>query len=418
VFDSPVLAAVASFLLSVGFIFGAMKLLARSSSWDADGARRLWVWVTASFVLHLALGCLGFYTFLITYLAPDAGTYNLQGLAIMNHWLHGTDFPRIVAGKDGFSYLLAGLYTVMGAQPVFGLVVNAAMTAALIPVVTDTFVRLFPERRITWVPAVIALVPSLIIWPGQLIREAGALLCVAVLANVTVRLNDGGRIRQVILAAVAITLLLSIRAPVALVAGAALAVGSVASNKEHLTTLARWVAVGGLVVVLVLTTRVGYRGTAIALGLDLGSLSRIRNSVSSDSVASPTGRFEIDSPVKALIHTPVAVIRFLFGPFPWEVTSLRVAPALGEWLVWLFLVPSLAIGVWRSWRERLRISAPVLLAASVLTVSLALASGNYGLALRERMQVIVLLAPFIALGLLEVLPRILRRRDKDVTAAP
>ncbi len=89
----------------------------------------------------------------------------------------------------------------------------------------------------------------------------------------------------------------------------------------------------------------------------------------------------------------------MFGPFPWQVRNLSQATALPDVLVWWWLLPS----CWRGFRNAGRIASrravvagfPVFLAAVIL----ALAIGNFGTLVRERVQVVILAVPFVALGL-------------------
>jgi hypothetical membrane protein len=248
-------------------------------------------------------------------------------------------------------------------------------------------------------------------------REAGALLGLALVANLALRFNASLRFRHAAGLAVTMTLLLTFRAPVILVAGVSICAGSIVAAKDRRGTAAAWLTVLVMALALSVTTKVGYIGAADAVGIQLNDLNRYRDSVATDEESSSTGSVEIDSPAKAVRALPVSIIRFLFGPLPWEITSIRAAPGLAEFFLWLFLIPSLAIGVLAAWRTRLRAAGPILLAVLLLILPLALVSGNYGLALRERMQVIVLLVPFIALGLLEVIPR-LEARFRDRRTSP
>ncbi len=89
----------------------------------------------------------------------------------------------------------------------------------------------------------------------------------------------------------------------------------------------------------------------------------------------------------------------MFGPFPWQVQGIRQLPVVLDVAVWWFLTPSLWLGArqaWRILRRRVVVLAVPSLAAACL---LSLAVGNFGTLARERMQVVVLLIPMVALGL-------------------
>jgi hypothetical protein len=95
------------------------------------------------------------------------------------------------------------------------------------------------------------------------------------------------------------------------------------------------------------------------------------------------------------------VVSFLLGPFPWHITGARQLPFVPDMLAWWILLPSLWGGLRASrrliGRRQLLIVFPVV--GTVLFMGLAL--GNFGTVVRERLQVVVLVVPLIALGLAE-----------------
>jgi hypothetical protein len=104
-------------------------------------------------------------------------------------------------------------------------------------------------------------------------------------------------------------------------------------------------------------------------------------------------------------------VAFGLGPFPWTARNGRQVAGVLEALTLLFLLPSLVRGWLRAGdaigRRRLVLGVPALL----LAVGLALFVGNYGTVVRERLQVSILILPFVAYGWT------LRRRGAPVAPA-
>lgn len=379
------------------------------------------MWVVASFVLHLTVGAVGTLTHLRDYIAPDAGVYQEQALGILRHWSSGVPiFPLPFPGKEGFPYMLAGLYTLLGTGPVLGLVANAGLSAALIPVVADTQKRLFPDPDPRYVAALLTLMPSFVAWPSQLMREAGALFLIALIVNLVLRFNERRRVGSGFLLAFAFALLLTFRAPMVLVLLPILIGCSLLITRPFWPAVRSYAGVLAVVSIFVFLIGLGYAGLADTVGLDLSQLDTYRKGVTGEQVNTSIATGDIASPESAVRSLPASVARFSLGPFPWEVRSLRDAPGLAESLLWLLLLPSLFIGVARAWRERLRDALPALVSAVCLIPLLALVAGNYGLVIRERAQVILLFAPFIAVGLQSWVPAVREQvrlaRTKEASA--
>jgi hypothetical protein len=88
----------------------------------------------------------------------------------------------------------------------------------------------------------------------------------------------------------------------------------------------------------------------------------------------------------------------LFGPFPWQMVSLRPLLSLPEMLVWWAMIPSLLRGVRFALRKELVNVAPILTFGATLITLYSLTLGNVGAAFRQRAQVFVFLFIFAALG--------------------
>ena len=355
-------------------------------------------WTFASVGLHLAVG-------LITvnlpsaanYLGPDAFTYHFDAMAIVDHWTQGAPLPVQGAGKEGFAYALGSLYLLLGPHTVAGLALNACLGAALVPLLTDTTNRLFGPSVAGRLPVLVVLLPGLLIWPSQLLREASALFLVAVCVAAVVRLGRRTTLKPIFVLALAISLLFAIRAPVALCVLAGLGAGAM-MRKRFMGSLVVQGFVTLLVVGIVLVIGLGSSGYTYAVESNLEDAAAFREGTRAEA-GSGLEEADISTPGGFTAHLPIAIARFYLGPFPWEIRSVSQAPAVVDLLAWLWLTPKFLRGVRVGWKQHGRLPALLLALALVLTIVLAPVVGNYGLLLRERTQVLVVILPFVAMGL-------------------
>ena len=393
VFFEAGFALVAPSMLGVLLLF----LLVRA----VGGERSLLWWTMAAFAAHLAFGLLVTYAGGIVWQllgAPDAVTYGLNAFRITQHWSGDFPLPLLPAGKEGYYFLLAGVYRVFGVHVVAGLVLNAALAAAMVPLVSDTTRRLFGADAARWIPPILVLLPSMMLWPSQLIKEAPVLFLVAVAANGATRLTERFTVTSLAAVALSMALLLSFRGHVALVLAGGLLAG-IAVGRRHLLGGVGTGLVMLSVVVVLLSFGLGYSGFDAAVNADLEQANMIRRD------AAITGRsgYDVDVDIstsrEALTYLPRGLVSFVLGPFPWQISGARQLPVLPDMLVWWALMPSL----WRGIRDGRRLVGRrrlvVLLPAFTTACLLSLAVGNFGTLVRERLQIVVLVAPVIALGL-------------------
>ena len=387
-------------MLGVLVLLGLVRALV---TWPEEPSERTRFlrWTIFAFVTRLAFGLvvtnagglIGTYI-----LAPDSYTYHNIALDLVQHWKVGTPFPYIPDGKEGFYYLLAGLYWVFGGQTAAGLVVNATLAAALVPIVSDTTHRLFGERAAARVPPLVVLMPGLFLWASQLLKEAAILFLIALAVNCAVRIMHRAALRPLVGLTMSLALLFTFRGWVALVVAGGLVAAIAFGRQRVVSGVSTAVGVLGFTVVI-LSFGVGYSGYQAAVSSDLKQANVVRRDL---AVTASTGfdhGTDISTSQRALLYLPRGLFNFTVGPFPWQIRSLQQLPVLPDMLVWWFLLPSL----WRGQREGRRQSGRQILVVilPVLTTAclLALAVGNFGTAVRERSQVIIILVPLIALGL-------------------
>jgi hypothetical protein len=357
-------------------------------------------WTLLVFGVHLLLGmAITHSTAATNYFGLDATLYHDGAVQLTRHWAGTATAPQLPSGKEGFFYVLGFLYEVFGAHAESGLVLNALLSAALVPLLTDVTRRLFGRDATRAIGPLVLLLPGLLIWTSQLLREAAVLFLIVAAVDIALRLLDGANLANIFGLALALALLFTFRANVAFVVLGGIAVGVIISRRHVVSGLGLGAGILSLSLVLVVSAGIGYSGYRTAAGADLTQVNAIRLD-SSTGAASGFGQArDISTPAGALVYLPYGLTEFVIGPFPWQVHSLRQLPALLDVAVLWCLAPSLWRGLRESRRRRQRGAFVLLIPAAITACMLALLVANFGTVVRERTQVLVLLIPFISLGL-------------------
>jgi hypothetical protein len=387
-------AAVAVSLLGLGL---SLVLLAPAGT---PGGARLRHWTWAAFVVHALLSVLiGSSQALTTTFGGDADTYHQGALGIVEHWSAGSPLPPVIAiGKEGFFYALASVYYVLGPYRLAAVVLNAALSAAVLPVIFDTTRRLFGERAAQVSVVMLAVLPGFLVWTSQLLREAPILLGLAVAANAAVRLTDRLSAGAFVTLAGVAALLFTLRANVALVVLGALLASVALGRRDLVAGLGTGAAAMGLAAVLVFSAGVGYAGFQRAAASDLAEVSLARQDLSNSAQSGYAPDRDVSSSSAVVAFLPVALVHFAFGPFLAQADNARqLAGGLEALTLWV-LFPSLVRGCHRGFRLVGRRSLVLVLPALAISCSLAILLGNYGTIVRERLQVTIFLVPLAAYG--------------------
>ncbi|HEX3426029.1 MAG TPA: hypothetical protein VHT30_07850 [Acidimicrobiales bacterium] len=363
--------------------------------------------------LHLLIGVvINSSSTLVSYLGGDAITYNQGAQAIVAHWRNSSaPFPFIGPGKEGFYYLLAGLYWAFGAFPVAGLAINALFSASLVPVMFDLTRRLFGLRA-GWVAAlIISFQPGFLIWTSQLLREAGVMLFLGVAVNCAVRVSHETKLAPMVILALDLTALLTFRADVAIMAAGGLGVGILLGRRQVVGRALSVAAVTAVMVLLVTAVGVGNKGYQYTSSLSLQQVNVARQELSAGVSSGFDTNANVSTPGQALRYLPRGLPSFLLGPFPWQLHNVRQLLGGLEALT----VLALMVAVWWGWRSARTTKGArrlLMLPATGLAISLALVIGNYGTVVRERLQVVVFLIPLAAAGI------VARRRAHEPEPEP
>src|SRR5438270_262569 len=118
-----------------------------------------------------------------------------------------------------------------------GLVFNAFLAAALVPLLTDITTRLFGAEAARPVAPLVVLLPGILVWTSQLLREAAVLFLIVAAADLALRASERLRLSEFSLLTAVLALLFLFRANVAYVLLGGLAVGLLLSRRHVVSGL-------------------------------------------------------------------------------------------------------------------------------------------------------------------------------------
>jgi hypothetical protein len=397
-YDQATIALVIPALVMALVLVAAVRYLCPAAP-DGRARSRLLGWTMAAFAVHLAIGlAIWSSTSLTTYLGGDAQTYHSGAVSLLQHWRHVGPLPSLPSGKEGFFYLLAGLYWAFGSYAAAGLVVNAALAAAVIPILYDVTRRQFGPDAARYVAPIVTLLPGFLIWGSQLLREPAIYFLMAVSLSCAVRLSRRISLGGLVVMTVALALLFTLRADVALLLAGGLVIGIAVGQHDAAGGVAAGFGTAALALTLVLAVGLGYSGYRLVTHTNLQQISDIRTASSTSAASGFLPEAKVSTPAHAAAYLPLGGTYFLLGPFPWQIGSARQLPAVPDALAWWVLLPSLWRGIGEARRRLGRGILVYVLPGVALAVVLSLLVANFGTTVRERMQVILLLVPLVAAG--------------------
>ena len=381
-------------VLSLGVMALVLRWVETADPLDQEVAR----WTYGSYALHLVLSMVtGASSLTRLFFGTDADVYHDNAVAIVGHWSDGSVMPAIPAGKEGFYFALAMVYRVVGPYRVGGFALTALSSALIVPLLADTTRRLFGRPAVRALLPLVVLLPGLLVWTAQLLKEAPILAALALGANLAVRLSERFSALALVVLGLDVGALLTLRANVAYVFAIGLLVGLALGGRHLIAGVATAAAMIGLMAMIVLVGGLGESGYQYSTAADLKQVNVVRSDLaSSDSGIAPDA--DVSTTSGSLAYLATGLPQFVLSPFPWQVQNLRQAFGLLEAMTIWYLVPSLVRGIRLAARRVGRKAALLLVPAGGLTVVLTLLLGNIGTLVRERIQVVILVLPFVALG--------------------
>jgi uncharacterized membrane protein len=380
---APQMLGVAALLL-----LGALVLAHLTERMRLPSEIRLLAW--AGFVGYTVVGSI--LLVLLTLGSSDALAYHQQASEI-SKFLTGEEAqrPLLTAGKEGWVWLLGGVYTLTMPAPLVGVALNACFLAIALCLAYQLAYEVSGSsatggRVAAWL---FLASPGHWFWGTLPLREASVGLSCSVIALYVYRASRGQTCW--------IPLMAGFAALAALRASLAVLVGATIGLVYFISTLTSRASFGRRVSALLLG--------ALLIGVAVGASESVANEMtfyrieairSSQSAEASTGFDTGQGPHKVgLVATTVSSLsRVVLGPLPWELPS--VVPLIPFAIYWYFVIFLLLRAL--SKRQH-RTALWVLLApAAALMLALALYSGNYGTMVRLREETLAFLMPLIALG--------------------
>jgi len=351
---------------------------------------------------------------LVDILKDEDGSGWVVGASLYKEWARRGvgifDLPARLAEAfsghhRGYGYMVGALFYMTDApHRLPAAVLNCFIGGLTVVVVYRIAASLFSE----WVAARVAwwtcLLPSMLIWSAQTLKEPIVIFLETIVLYGCVRLKVRGfSVRHIAACGLAIILVLPFRFYAAYVAGAAVALALVIPQfGKRKLSVGSAVGVAACILPIVMMSGVLVSSEAQFERFNLQRIEKFRQDVAVGAGSGVTASYDLNSPIGLAAATVVGGSYLMLAPFPWQVGggSMRMILTTPELIVWwwVFLVGVLP-GIWHAIRNRFNEIQPLLFFLLGLGVLYSLMFGNVGLAYRQRAQLLPWLLIFAMVGL-------------------
>ena len=408
--------------VAVGLVAVSVPMLRQAARWEADVrlARLLWL----AFSVKLAAAVPRYVVAFGLYDGQaDSSMYSSTGALLARQFRDGdftVELGRPVQGT-GFIQLLTGaVYTVTGATDLGGFLVFSWLGFWGLYLFHRAFVRAVPQGDHLRYARMVFLLPSLLFWPSSIGKEAWICLGLGLAAYGAARALTRA-VGGIPLIGLGLLMVAMVRPHVAALVAISVFAAYVLRRHPGPGSLA---AVGGKVVgIIVLGV-----GLVVAVGqleqfLGVDAFDQESVQVTLDEVTARTGQggsyVEGTRTDLSPSRFPRAFVNVMFRPFPWQATNLQALVAAAEALLLLVLF----LGGWRrllgAVRSTLDTSYVILCGCyTVLFVYGFSSFANYGILVRQRVQMLPFFLVLLAMPPLRRAEPDLEEPDAGWTAAP
>lgn len=336
----------------------------------------------------------------------DASGYELGAQGVAAAW-HGDGPPiplRSLMSATGyypaFLIVCSSLYYVFGT---FQMVVTAftslcgAVTIILVYRLTArSFHQVVAQRAAT----LTAFFPSMVLWSAMALKDPLMMMLIVITLNCAASMRSRFNVPAAILLVASLLAVYFIRFYIAYVLLLAVVVSLLIPRGSSVVgTFYRQLAI--VVVLLTLMSAFGLTSrltTTFNSEFSLERMSAYRYGMAITANSGFSNDVDVSTPSRALAFLPIGASELLFGPFPWQMTSLRPLLTLPEMLVWWSMIPALWRGLRFALRKQFGNIVPIFVFGVTLLVLYSLTLGNVGAAFRQRAQVFIFLFIFAAVG--------------------
>jgi hypothetical protein len=362
------------------------------------------------FLMSIAL----YYFGLVNILKDEDGSGWVTGASIYKDWLRKGvglfDLPARLSeafsgNHRGYGYMLAWMFYMTDAPARLPAAVLNCFIGALTVVMAYRIARsLFSE----WVAVRVAwwtcLLPSMVIWSSQTLKEPTVIFLETIVLYGCVRLKvKGFSFRHIVACALAIVLVLPFRFYAGYIAGAAVALALMMPQfGRKKLSVGSAIGVAACILPIVMMSSALVSSEAQFERFDLKRIQKFREDIAIGAGSGVTSSYDLNSPTGLAAATVVGGSYLMLAPFPWQLGggSVRMALTTPELIVWwwVFFVGVLP-GIWHAIRTRFNEIQPLLFFLIGLGVLYSLMFGNVGLAYRQRAQLLPWLLIFAMVGL-------------------
>jgi len=369
---------------------------------DTEFIRNIFLW---ALLIRMFLSTVLFATGLSFRLGPDGETYDIFAVNIIRYW-NDVAFYKYSLGINpnnlGMSYVVVGIYWVIGRNPFAVQLMNAAVGAATIPIIYLCSYTIFRNiRAARFVACLVAFFPSLILWSSLGLKDALIVFFLALTMLFTLRLLDQFRFSYVVILLLSLFGLYGLRFYIFYMMLIAIIGGFLIGSRS----ITGFVVVRQVILLVIVVGSVAYLGAIRNTSKDLETfvdLERAQSVREWGARVSESG-FGRDADVStvegAISFAPIGALYVLFAPFPWQMTRASNLMTLPEMIVWWGTIPLLISGIIYSIRHKFRTVLPVLLFTFLLTIAYSIYQSNVGTAYRQRSQLLVFYLMFTAVGI-------------------
>jgi hypothetical protein len=337
----------------------------------------------------------------IRFFHEDADGYEIIGMQLAAGWSgHGPPI-RLEEGLPnlGQFYLCGGLYYVFGlfrAIPSYFNSVLGAFTVLVVYRLTRTSFHVAVARRAA---LLVALMPSIVMWNALALKDTEVTLLVVIALSSCVALKrrfTASAMLGILLPVIGLQPLRFYMVYFVVLA----VVGSLFLERgaKALSGASKSLVIGGGLILLLVAVGLSGRAQEGTQFFDLERVNAYRQGMASTANSAFSADVDISTPGRAIAFLPIGLAVLLFGPFPWQMTSLRPILAAPETILWWAMVPAAIRGLRYAAKRRFADTSPIFLFAFTLAPAYALVQGNVGAAFRQRAQIFVLLFMFVAVG--------------------
>ncbi|HEY6329957.1 MAG TPA: glycosyltransferase family 39 protein [Blastocatellia bacterium] len=370
---------------------------------------------------------------LISVLKDEDASGWVTGSALYKEWVRKHldiwDLPSALAAAfsgqhKGYGYLVGTLFYFTDDPARLPAAVLNCFVGALTVVLVYRIARsLFSENvavKTAWLTCVL---PSMLIWSAQTLKEPNIIFLETVVMYCCVRLKSGFSVRHIVICAVSIVLVIPFRFYAAYIAGAAVVLSLIMPQfgKKKMGM------VQGLSVAACLAL-IGFSGVFAQSEnqverMDLDKVQSFRENISIGSGSGVKSTYDMKTPAGLGLATLEGGAYLLLAPFPWQLGggSVRMALTVPELIVWWWLFfAGVLPGLWFAIRNRFGDIQPLLFFLFGLGILYSMMFGNVGLAYRQRAQLLPWLLIFAMVGLEQRALKKARRKEskqKELAAA-